>query len=898
MPTVIEFEENLSSLVEKPFDPKTFYSDFLQAVGAPPALLQQMESQGTLFGDAPLLWRKKLHFLLAPKGGVQRCVSYLELHPDTKKHKPGILLSTDGEDVIARDLITDEMMTCEYGRLSANFAFFLPLADIPRSTLPENSRIDVRATGRVAKFYDEIVRDNPEWRKEDKRHALNHFITQIIFCLFAEDTGIFPTEGMFTQTITTYCENDSKAASEVIKNLFTAMATPEAERKALPSYAAKFPHVNGGLFKGSQEVPNFTKGSVRYLLDAGALKWQYINPDIFGSMIQGIVNEKLRADLGMHYTSVPNILKVLEPLFLESLREQVSDAWGEAKELHKVLARLTKIRVFDPACGSGNFLVIAYRELREIEISVISRLHELESYRAPASSHVKLENFFGLEYIDFAAETARLALWIAEYQMTTRYAAEFGQRPPALPLKDAGIIVHGNALRINWDRVCPHPKDESIETYIAGNPPYLGRQKQTAEQKEDKKLVFNKRVKNYKSLDYVCCWLLKGADYIKKSSGRCLVSLVTTNSICQGQHVSILWPAIFKEGSEIDYAYLPFKWSNNATDNAGVTVIIVCIGKKSESEKTLFTENERIICENINPYLLPKENIIVEPRSNAAGSISGLPRMSFGNMPLCGSGLLMTREERDNLLSVCPEASPLIRPIVGSDEIIKNLERFCLWIDTKELEELAYSLPSVVERIEKVRGERLDSDDDVTKEYASTPHRFREMYSSRDTTIVVPSASSEHRHYLPVDIKPSEFIVSNLAFAIYDGPLWCLSLIASRLHLLWISTVCGQLESRIRYSNTLGWNTFPIRKLTEDEIKVLTKASEAIVVARNFYFEKSIAQVYEPIGMAEKYPVLHKAHLENDEIVERIYRQEAFKNDVERLDYLFSMYAQMRKAQK
>lgn len=516
--SVIEIEERIDGLVAGGFNPEDFIFDFIEAFGAPKSVIKQLKGgQQDAFGQAPVLWKRQVHFQMASEGQVGTVLSALAGHKDTEKQKVRYIISTDGHDFGARDLKSGESLNCLFGELGVHFGFFLPLAGIERYKIADENPVDIKATGRLAKFYDAILQDNPTWRGDEKRHALNHFITQVVFCLFAEDTGILPPN-LFAETITTYCETDSAQAQKVLTDVFTAMALPEGERgDDCPSYARKFPHVNGGLFKGAPEVPRFTKGSVRYLIDAGQLNWKEINPDIFGSMIQSIVNADQRGELGMHYTSVPNILKVLDPLFLDDLHEQMNANWNNKKGLHGILRRLSKIRVFDPACGSGNFLVIAYRELRAIEIKVVNRLYETDAgYSAPIWSHVELTNFYGIEYADFAAETAKLSLWIAEYQMNSRYEDAFGKRTPALPLKETGNIVCGNALRVAWESVCPHSDDPEVETYIVGNPPYLGRQMQTKEQKDDKEELLSGTIENYKSLDYVAGWFVLGAKIAAK----------------------------------------------------------------------------------------------------------------------------------------------------------------------------------------------------------------------------------------------------------------------------------------------------------------------------------------------------------------------------------------------
>jgi hypothetical protein len=883
---VIEIEERIDEMLARGFKPADFIFDFIEAYGAPKSVIKQLRGgQQDAFGQAPVLWKRNVHFQLASEGQVGRVLTALAANKDTDKQKVRYIISTDGHDFGARDMKSGETLNCLFDELGVHFGFFLPLAGIERYKIADENPVDIKATGRLAKFYDSLLQDNPTWKGDEKRHALNHFITQVVFCLFGEDTGILPPN-LFSETIATYCETDSTQAQKVLTDVFTAMSLPEAARGDCPSYARKFPHVNGGLFKGAPDVPRFTKGSVRYLIDASQLNWKEINPDIFGSMIQSIVNTDQRGELGMHYTSVPNILKVLDPLFLDDLREQVNANWNSKKGLHGILRRLSKIRVFDPACGSGNFLVIAYRELRGIEIKVINRLSEIDGYAPPLWSHVELSNFYGIEYADFAAETAKLSLWIVEYQMNSRYEDAFGKRTPALPLKETGNIVSGNALRVAWESVCPHSDDPEVETYIVGNPPYLGYNKQSSDQKTDLEGIFGGIIKNWKSLDYISGWFYKAATYLK---GEDSAAFVSTNSISQGEHVHILWPPIQDTGSQISFAHLPFKWKNNAAQNAGVTCIIIGLSKSKSATKLIFDEERVKRCSNINAYLLDAPNIIIRPETRA---ISGIAKMFLGNMPKDGGFLILTEDEKN---AACKDenVAKFIRPFLGSQEVIDGFMRYCIWVDDGQYEE-ASKIDFLRKRFDGVRDMRLASPAADTRKAAETPYKFKQIQGFGDKeTVIIPRVSSESRPYLPVGVVKGACIVSDLAFAFYDEPIWNLSLVASRLNLVWVSVTSGKLESRYRYSSTMSWNTFPVPTLSDEDKEALTKTAEGILLARDTYFDKTIAELYDPDHMQKDFPELWEAHQRNDEVLETIYNGRPFKNDTERLEHLFARYSAM-----
>lgn len=799
---------------------------------------------------------------------------------------------------------------------------FLPLAGI--STLKEikDNPIDVRATGRLNKLYVELLDDNPEWALAERRCDMNHFMARLIFCFFAEDTDIFAGDDLFTKTVDQVSERDGSNTDAVLETIFKAMNIKLADRASaeprLPSWADRFPYVNGGLFSGSTAVPRFSRMSRTYLMHAGKLNWKQINPDIFGSMIQAVADDAERGALGMHYTSVPNILKVLNPLFLDELREQLAEAGDNPRKLLNLRKRMSCIRVFDPACGSGNFLVIAYKQMRAIEAEINHRRGE-----AQLKSVIPLTNFRGIEINDFPAEIARLALIIAEYQCDVQYRGQQDALAEFLPLSKENWIICGNALRLDWLSICPPtgtgvkvlgddlfntPLDqteidfanEGGETYICGNPPYIGSTWQSAEQKDDLKAIFDKRTKNWKSLDYVAGWFMKAADYGVQSNAA--AAFVSTNSICQGQQVPILWPLIFATGHEIAFAHTSFKWANLASHNAGVTVVIVGITKNAGAERRLFSEAvnssgnsalEVKVASNINAYLVPAENVIVERASKPLPK--QLAEMSFGNKPVDGGNLLLSRMEVDNLNLSSEQRTRFIRRIYGSAEFIRGQERYCLWIEDQYLQE-ALAIPSIRQRIDGVREMRLASTKKATVDAARTPHLFGELrQTGKEIITIIPSVSSENREYLPVGFSEMQTIVSNLAFALFDAPLWNMAIIASRLHLVWIATVCGQMETRFRYSNTMGWNTFPIPLLTEQNKADLTACAENILLAREAHFPATIADLYEPEKMPEN---LRRAHEQNDEVLERIFIGRRFKNDTERLEKLFDLYTKMIAAEK
>lgn len=908
----VEIEAAVSELALEPFSAGEFPYAFLAAFGNKDTTLKKLRAGNSNASDFPggVLQRNNIHIVVCDEGNVSETLTALLASPATIKAKAKFVLATDGKYFEAKDVVSDELVACAYHDFPNHFGLFLPLAGISTVREIKDNPIDVRATGRLNKLYVELLRENPEWAREDRRSDMNHFMARLIFCFFAEDTGIFNRPSVFTQTVEQMSERDGSNTHEVLEVIFRAMNIKFNERARaeprLPNWASVFPYVNGGLFSGSTEVPRFTRIARTYLSHAANLNWKEINPDIFGSMIQAVADDEERGALGMHYTSMPNILKVLNPLFLDDLRTQLEAAGDNKAKLLNLRKRIARIRVFDPACGSGNFLVIAYKQMRAIEAEINRRRGEDH-----LGSDIPLTNFRGIELRDFPAEIARLALIIAEFQCDVLYRGQQDAVAEFLPLNTENWIVSGNALRLDWLSICPPTgrgvkvvgddlfettldqteiefQNEGGETYICGNPPYLGSRGQTEEQKNEMEDIFDHRVKNWKSLDYVACWFMKAADY--GSRANCSSAFVSTNSICQGIQVPILWPLILASGHQICFAHTSFKWANLAAYNAGVTVAIVGISRSTSKLRKLFSLSEdgnMVVKEvaNINAYLVPAPDIEIEKVAKPVGPQA---EMTFGNTPIDGGHLLLSGDELRTLGLTEHQKATFIRKFYGSAEFIRGLSRFCIWIEDKNLAQ-ALAIPSISNRIESVRALRKNGGK-TANDIADRPHQFQRTNAGKRQTIVVPSVSSESRPYLPVGVLPPHSVVSNAAFAMFDSPLWNMALIASRLHLVWIGTVCGKLKTDFRYSNTLGWNTFPVPLLTEQNKVELTACAEAILLAREAHFPATIADLYDPEKMPEN---LRMAHERNDEVLERIYIGRRFKNDTERLEKLFDMHTKM-----
>ncbi len=907
----VEIEEAISTLAEQPFDPDEFPFAFLEAFGNKATTIKRLRSGATNKSDiGGVLQTGNIHIKVCESGTVSETIRTLRESPATNnvRNKVKFILATDGATLEAEDLVSDvPPIACDYADFPDHFGFFLPLAGISTVRQIRESAFDIKATGRLNRLYVQLLKDNPDWGTAARRHEMNHFMARLIFLFFAEDTDILNGVDLFTATIEQMSARDSSNTHEVISELFRAMDILPKDRASanLPRWANGFPYVNGHLFSGSIDVPRFSRIARSYLLSIGNLDWTKINPDIFGSMIQAVADDEERGALGMHYTSVPNILKVLNPLFLDDLREKLDEAGDNPRKLLNLRNRMARIRVFDPACGSGNFLVIAYKEMRAIEAEINKRRGE-----ADRRTDIPLTNFRGIELRDFPAEIARLALIIAEYQCDVTWRGQKEALAEFLPLDAQNWITCGNALRLDWLSICPptgtgvkhHVEDlfhtpleqaqidfenEGGETYICGNPPYKGRNKKEADERSDTEHVFSQYSGSFAALDYVANWFVKACHFCNATQAS--AAFVATNSICQGEQVALLWPVVFDEGLRISFAHTSFKWSNLASDKAGVTVVIVGISK-IPGDALLYSDSEIWRVKEIGPYLVPNSSVLVEQKTKPLSQVS---EMYLGNMAKDGGNLIMTASEGRELAGKTGSEAHFVRKFFGSEELIHSKPRACVWIEEGQ-QDIALRYPEIAARVEKVRQFRASSKAASTRAHAKTPYRFVQLSAQNgDRAIIVPRVSSENRPYLPVDYFQSGPVIGDKCYAIYDAEIWNLALIASKMHIVWIGTVCSRLEMRFSYGNKLGWNTFPVPKLTEKNKEDLTRCAENILLAREAHFPATIADLYDP----EKMPAdLRAAHDRNDETLERIYIGRRFKNDTERLEKLFEMYTKMTAA--
>lgn len=871
--------ENVKALLED-YEQSTFVFDLLRAFGFPKPSITRLKNGGTNLAsaDSDVVLKRHLFFRHEINQDLHDTIELMKNDVPVTRHKARFVICTNFDDFLAIDTKTKDTLDIKLSKLPQHYHFFLPWAGMEKTSHANEIEADVKASEKMAKLFDLIREINPSKEPEDI-HALNVFLTRLLFCYFAEDTEIF-AEQVFTNAIASHTEEDGSDLKDYLEKLFLVLNTPKDKRDGLPAYYDDFYYVNGGLFANSYPVPKFSRKSRRMIIECGELQWAEINPDIFGSMFQAVIDPEERGDKGMHYTSVPNIMKVIEPLFLNELREELESNIDNERKLESLLQRIYKLKIFDPACGSGNFLIIAYKELRTLEMQIFSHLEELRDQKSLLFSEMKLSQFYGIEIDDFAHEIAILSLWLAEHQMNVKFKEVFGDCRPSLPLKEAGNVVCDNATRLDWEEVCPQISDETI--YILGNPPYRGTSRQSPANKADVKFVLS-NLSGYKKLDYIACWFFKAVKYIHLYGARS--ALVSTNSICQGEQVSTLWPSILELDVEICFAYQSFKWTNNAKKNAGVTCVIVGLQKKSLNKKTIYTKSFQREVDNINPYLISGRNILVQQTSSP---LSERPQISRGNIPNDGGHLILSQDEKNHLLKTIPQISENIKKFFGPQEYIKGIKRWILWIEDKDVERLS-SYAEIIQIFANVSKARLKSDKNATKELAKTPHRYELISYCKKTAIFIPRTSSENRDYIPMGFLAPDDIIGD-AQAIYNPSPFILGVISSRMHMSWVKAVAGRFKTDFRYSSRLVYNTFPFPGFSKNNREKITNCTLSVISQREAYPEKTMAQLYDPKNMPDG---LRDAHEELDLVVERCYRSKPFTSDEERLEHLFKLYEEM-----
>jgi hypothetical protein len=884
MINLASLQENLENLSQN-FSKQSFIFDLLAVYELPKStisLLSKNPSKLSGKEDQIILKNKVLFHTTTLEEDEHVAIDTLQKDKSSYKFNPRFIIVTDFVTLLAIDTKTKETLDIQIEDLGKHYAFFLPWCGMEKSQHVNENPADIRAAYKMDKLYQAIVNDDPEYYKNNS-HDLNIFLSRLLFCFFAEDTGIFPKTGMFTNSVNSHTHENGDEMDTYFSTLFDLLNTKDSDRSKFASHFLEFPYVNGGLFETNIKLPTFTASSRKLIIECGKLNWDSINPDIFGSMIQAVVHPGQRENLGMHYTSVPNIMKVIEPLFLNDLYEELENSKNDIKKLTKLRERVAKIKIFDPACGSGNFLIISYKELSKLESKIISHAKDL-GHQMMSYSGVSLNSFYGIEIDDFAHEIARLSLWLAQHQMNQYFDGMFGIMKATLPLKESGKIVCANATQVDWNEVCPK-KDQIVGEYeicVVGNPPYLGSRNQEEDQKKDLMELF---ANDYGNLDYVSAWFYKGADYISGYK-KIRLAFVSTNSITQGVHVSLLWPRIFEKGVEIFFAYESFKWKNLAKANAGVICVIIGLSNAVDIQKYIYKDNQRVLVKNINPYLKDTSTVYIE---KASKSISNLPRMVYGNEPRENGNLMLDQEDRKVLLEENLENEKYIKKVTGSAEFINAKNRWCLWISDKEYANAVRS-KFIQHRLEGVKKYRATSKRKETREYVNFPHKFTSITHQDSPSLIIPIVSSELRDYIPIGFLPSGVVVLNSAQLIYNPEPYVFAVLNSKMHMIWVRALAGRLKTDLRYSSALCYNTFPFPNITPKQKESLASHVYNILEEREKYPEKTMADLYDP----DKMPIgLREAHKYLDLAIDQIYRSKPFESDEDRLAHLFKLYEEM-----
>ncbi|WDC81361.1 class I SAM-dependent DNA methyltransferase [Ligilactobacillus ruminis] len=885
---ITEYEDRIKDIVDDS-DHSSFIYDFLSVYDKiSKATITKLRKGSNNLSKVPgeVYLKNKLYFK-ETLGDVLQAYSELEDKIAELKSKPRYVIVTDYTQLLAKDEETGDSLDIKFKELPRYFDFFLAWNGIEKADFERENPADLKAAERFAKIYDELLKGN----KDADRHGLNLFLIRLLFCLFSEDTGIFEQD-LFTNYLKKFTALDGSDMNKRFKELFNFLDQQDRNGDE-PAYLANFPYVNGSLFTEPHLNLNFNTKIRTLIIDAGELiGWQSVNPDILGSMLQAVASEDQRSHLGMHYTSVPNIMKVIKPLFLDELRQDFEEAKGNADKLQRLYERIGQIKFMDPACGSGNFLIITYKELRQLEIDILIELNNMGLATMYVPS-VTLDQFYGIEIEDFACDVTRLSLWIAEHQMNVKLHQEiYDAVRPTLPLHKAGAIICGNALRIDWNEVLPHEKDD--EVYLFGNPPYLGYSLQSKEQKEDLKNIF-KGIRGNGYLDYISGWFEMGTRFIKNTKAKC--AFVTTNSINQGVQIPVLWPHLLKD-IQIIFAYTSFKWSNSARNNAGVIVSIIGLADKDlvDVQKKLFSGNIYKIVGNISPYLIEGNNAVVVSQSE---SLFNLPTMLLGSTPRDNGGLIFSFDEYLNAIEKNPEVKRYFKYYIGSRELLNGDKRYTLWLNKEEYKMLAAN-ELISKHINIVRKFRLNSKRNSTRELAKIPYQFSEIRWKPENAVVVPCVTSGNRIYAPIGFVQDDTVIANSANTIYGAELWLMGILMSKMQMIWLRTVGGKLKNDYRYSATMVYNTFPVPELSTRRKNEIEDLVLNILDIRD---EEggTLAELYGS-PLAEKNPKpmnprLLEAHQALDEVVDRAYKPSGFNDDNERLSLLLKMYSEKVKEQ-
>ncbi len=877
--SIFKIEENLKNLISLN-DHKNFIFDFLSAFEQPKTTISRLRNGDYNLSSRPneLIWKKKLYFYHTNDNeDVHEYIDSISKNIIITKNSIRFIIVTDFKDFLSIDTKSNETLDISFSEIAKNLNFFLPLTGVESFKSIEESPADRKAAISIGKLYDRIILDNKNLNRED----LNLFFSRLLFLYYADDANIFEKD-LFLKTLKETTNESGSDFDIFLNTLFKVLDSKD--RKNASNYFMKFPYVNGYLFKDKISLPKFNKTTRDMIINNALMDWQNINPDILGSMLQSVVSPEERDEDEMHYTSVPNILKVIKPLFLDDLENKIEKAENNEKKLSNILKYLYNLKIFDPACGSGNFLIISYIQLSLIEIKIFKKLYEINPNNWKLSMPgISLNQFYGIEKSNYATQTAKLALWISSHQMKIKFFDIFGRIEPSLPIVNLPNIINDNAANINWKTLCSVDKYTS-NIFLIGNPPYKGFSRQTIYQKQDIEKNLSK-VPGHKRLDYITLWFYKAKEFIT-SNNISFCSFVSTNSICQGEHVNLFWPTILDE-LDITFAVKSFPWGNNAKNNAVVSCVIIGLALKSTNPKYIYDGSFIEKCNYINPYLSSKEFNDVSKRNMPF--CASFPRMIGGNMPYDGGFLKFNDKEHTEIINKYPNTKSLFRKLIGGSEFINGQKRWVLWLNDKNLDD-AMIIPELSDRITKVRNFRKNSGE-VAQSLLNKSHQFRFTNEAKKNFILIPYTSTKDRSYLPIGFIDREYIVLNSAIVIFDPPLFIFGLLSSRTHFLWVLQTSGKMKNDIRYSSSLCYNTFPVEIINDESAALLEQSSLDILDVREKFSEQSISKLYSK-NMPK---ALLDAHKKNDEIVDKLIFGDNIPNDEKKISTLFDIYNKLNK---
>ena len=874
---------------------KPFWIEFFHVFGVTSRRIGSFEQKVKKLdgrdGFIDWLWKGNLLIEHKSRGkdldrAYQQAIDYF---PGLKEHElPRFVLVSDFARFRLYDMTDGAQSEFLLKELHKNVKLFWFIAGYQPQKISPESPVNAKAVQRMAKLHDQLKQIG---YGQAKPRDLEVYLVRLLFCLFAEDTGIFERT-QFTEFIAQQTREDGSDLASQLAQLFDILNTPEPARlKNLDDTLARFPYVNGKLFEERLPFASFDRDMRAALLVCCALDWSGISPAIFGSLFQNIVDEtpNARRNLGAHYTTEENILKLIRPLFLDELHAEFEKirqtVKGRTQNLQAFHSKLASLKFLDPACGCGNFLVIAYRELRRLELEVLRTLHGGGQLVLDISNivRVNVDQFHGIEIEEFPVQIAQVALWLTDHQMNAQVSEEFGQNFTRLPLTKSAHIVHGNALRLDWNEVIA--ADEC--SFVMGNPPFLGKHYQSSQQKAELVAVFS-GVKSASDLDYVAAWYRKATEYMINNS-TIRTAFVSTNSITQGEQVSLLWPDLLKRGISINFAHRTFQWNSEASGKAAVHCVIIGFGLHDVANKTIFEyadirgESHAVQVKNINPYLVDASNEVITKRQTP---LMNIPLMRYGNKPTDDGNYILSDDERAQLISQHPKATKYIRAYMGAEDFINSKSRWCLWLKDIQPNELR-SMVEILTRVERVKAFRLASSAEPTRKAADTPTLF--FYISQPDTdyLVVPEVSSERRRYIPIGFVKKETICSNTNYLVPDANLFLFGVIQSEMHMAWTRTVCGRLKSDYRYSASIVYNNFPWPESTGTQRQAIESAAQAVLDARALFPNSTLADLYDPLAMP---PELVRAHQTLDRAVDAAYGKKSFTSEAERVAFLFERY--------